>query len=152
MPPFQKIPVLIDTREPLHTAWEFDCETFTTERVKLDTGDYSIRGYQDCTICVERKTIGDFVGTVIGKWSRFRSELMRMSAFDYAIIVVECNLSDVMEHRYESDALPASVIGRANGIWIDHHVAVNFWGPRPSAIAMTERYLIQLVKKLGGVP
>lgn len=39
MPPFQKIPVLIDTREPPHTAWEFDCESFTTERVKLDTGD-----------------------------------------------------------------------------------------------------------------
>ncbi len=149
MPPFQKIPVLIDTRE--QRQWAFDCEMFSERRATLKTGDYSIDGYTD-VIAIERKGLGDFVGSVIQDWRRLRAELVRMSAYDHACFVVEANLSDVLEHKYESDAEPSAVIGRANAIFIDHNVPVFFWGPRPSAITMTERYLIQLVKKLGGVP
>ena len=149
MPKFEKIPVIIDTRE--QTPWEFDDEMFTTARGTLTTADYSIRGLTDVVGC-ERKSLGDAVGTFIAGWSRFRRELYRLSAMDYPLIVIECNLEDILAHRYESDASPASVLGRINSIIIDHGINVVCWGSRATSITMVERYLIQLHKKLGGVP
>lgn len=141
------IPVLIDTRE--QRPWEFDCESFTTERASLRTGDYTIAGLED-QLCIERKSLGDFVNTVIQDWLRFRKELYRLAGFDHAAIVVEANIEDVFNHAYESDAQPASVIGRVNGIFLDHSVPVFFWGPRPVCTAMVERFLILASKKLTG--
>lgn len=148
MPPFAKIPIIVDTREQL--SWTFDDEYFTTQRGTLETGDYSVLGIPE--IAVERKSLGDFVGSVIQGWQRFRKEIYRLSAMDYPLIVVECNLDDIFQHRYESDAAPASVLGRMNSILIDHAIPIVCWGDRATAIPMVERYLIQLVKKLGGVP
>jgi DNA excision repair protein ERCC-4 len=143
-----QIPVLIDTRE--QRPWEFDCEFFTSERASLRTGDYTIAGLED-RLCLERKGLGDFVGTVISDWLRFRKELYRLASFDVAAIVVEANIEDVMNHAYESDAQPASVIGKANGIFLDHGIPVLFWGPRPVCTVMVERFLLLAAKKLGGV-
>jgi ERCC4-type nuclease len=141
------IPVLIDTRE--RTPWAFDTDLFVTERATLRTGDYSIRGLED-RIALERKNLGDLVGSVIQDWTRFRKELYRLAAFDVAAIVVEADLADVMNHRYESEAQPASVIGRVNGIFLDHGVPVYFWGPRQCCQTMVERFLQLAFKKLGG--
>lgn len=143
------IPVLIDTRE--QRPWEFDCEMFATERTSLRTGDYSIAGLED-RFCIERKSLGDFVGTVIQDWLRFRKELYRLAGFDHAAIVVEANIEDVFNHKYESDAQPASVIGKVNSIFLDHGIPVYFWGPRPVCTAMVERFLILAAKKLGVNP
>lgn len=139
--------VLIDTRE--QRPWEFDSELFTTARAHLQTGDYTIAGLED-RVCMERKSLGDFVNTVIQDWLRFRRELYRLAGFDVAAVVVEADLADVFNHKYESDAQPASVIGRINGIYLDHGVPVLFWGPRGCCNAMVERFLILANKKLRG--
>lgn len=144
-----KIPVLIDTRE--QRPWEFDGDLFTTSRVTLTTGDYSLDGHSE-RIAIERKSLGDFVGTVIQDWTRFRKELYRLAAFDVAAIVVEADLADVFNHKYESEAAPASVIGRVNGIFLDHGIPVYFWGVRGCCNAMVERFLVLAAKKLGGLP
>jgi DNA excision repair protein ERCC-4 len=143
----EPIPVLIDTRE--QRPWEFDAELFATERATLATGDYTIAGLEE-QLCLERKSLGDFVQTVISDWIRFRKELYRLAAFDVAAVVVEADLPDVLNGLYESTAAPASVLGRANGIFLDHGIPVLFWGSRPSCTAMAERFLIQAHKKLGG--
>jgi DNA excision repair protein ERCC-4 len=143
------IPVLIDTRE--QRPWEFDCETFTTDRATLRAGDYSIAGLED-RVVLERKSLGDFVNTVIQDWIRFRKELYRLAGYDHAAVVVEANIEDVFQHKYESDAKPVSVIGRIHGIYLDHGIPVYFWGPRPACIAMVERFLVLTAKKLGGEP
>lgn len=144
-----KIPVVIDTRE--QTPWEFDDEMFDPRPGTLITGDYSVLGLTD-TIAIERKSLGDFVGTVVHEWHRFRRELNRMGSIDHPLIVVECDVSDIIDHKYESDASPASVIGRMNGIMLDHGIPVVCWGRRATAIAVVERWLIQVVKKCGVVP
>jgi ERCC4-type nuclease len=146
-----KIPVLVDTREQVGHAWSFDADEFTEERVTLVTGDYTVKGLQD-VICVERKTLGDAVQSLIGEWSRFRRTLYRMAAFDHPLLVIECDISEIFDHKYESDTLPASVLGKINAIMLDHGIPVCFWGRRATAIAMVERFLIQAVKKCGGVP
>jgi ERCC4-type nuclease len=152
MAEFKKIPLVVDTQERTHGhEWEFDSDSFTVEYRTLKTADYTVKGLED-QICVERKSLGDAVGTLIGDWPRFRRQLYRMAAYDFPLIVIECDIADIFDHKYESDALPASVLGRINGILIDHAIPVVCWGRRATAIAMVERYLTQLVTKLGEVP
>ncbi len=111
------------------------------------TGDYSISGLED-RVCLERKNLGDLVGSLIQDFIRFRKELYRLAAFDVSAIVVEANIEDVFNHKYESDAQPSSVIGRVNGIFLEHGVPTFFWGPRPVCTVMVERFLLLAEKKL----
>lgn len=141
------ITVLIDTRE--QRPWSLDPGLFVTERTTLKTGDYSIKGLEDHQFVLERKSLGDFVGTVIGDWLRFRHELNRIAAFDYAAIIVEADVEDVLSKRYESEANPASVIGRAHACHLDHGVPVFWWGKRSGCVTMVESLLNQAAKKLG---
>lgn len=140
------ITVLVDTRE--QRPWELDPTKFVMEKATLHTGDYAVKGLED-RLVLERKSIGDFVGTVIGDWLRFRRELNRLAAFDYAAIIVEADVQDVLAKRYESDANPMSVIGRAHSCYLDHGVPVFFWGEKWKCVTMVESLIRQAAKKLG---
>jgi len=93
--------IIVDTREqtPLHFP------EHNVIRHKLDTGDYSLEGYED-VICVERKSIGDLISTLNkvkskGKKSnreRFWEELERMTSFRTCAIIIEGKETDVMPH------------------------------------------------------
>lgn len=145
MKPADKITILVDNREQI--PWEFDPEQFDVKKTHLPTGDYMIEGLED-RIVLEKKSLGDFVNTVIHDWIRFRKELYRLASYDVSAIIVEADISDIFEHRYESEVPPASVFGRANGIFLDHGIPVYFWGSRKYAIPMVERLFIQAAKKL----
>lgn len=140
------ITVIADTRE--QRIWEFDPTRFKTERGTLHTGDYTVHGLQG-SLRIERKSLGDFVGTIIQDWIRFRKELYRLAYFQVSLIVVEADIGDVLAKRYESDASPESVIGRANGIFLDHGIQVAWWGGRTNCVTMVENFLTLAVKKLG---
>ena len=120
--------IIVDTRE--RRPWTFDATTFDVKREGLSTGDYSLVGLES-RIAVERKSLGDLVSTVTHDWLRFRKELYRLAAFDFAAIIVEADTSDLWQHRYEAQVDPASVWGRANDCLITHGVPVLFWGQRP---------------------
>lgn len=94
-------------------------------RKKLDEGDYSIEGLENC-ICVERKSVGDFVNSVIpGRgWKRFEKELRRMQKYERACIVVEGNLSDLHAGQYVSELHPNSLEGFMNRIIADYNIPV----------------------------
>jgi DNA excision repair protein ERCC-4 len=144
-----KITIIQDTREQRGWFDLFDSERFDVRIATLQTGDYTLAGLDD-RIAVERKSLGDAVGTFIHQWTRFRHELNRLACFDLAIVVIESDIGDVLNHRYESDAEPAAVLGRINSITIDHNIPVCFWGQRPSCVTMVERFLLQAHKKLRG--
>ena len=79
--------IIQDTRETL----PLDFSRFkgvATVRQGLKTGDYSIVGYED-SVCFERKSVQDLVGTLIGGHERFLRELDRMRDFDEKYILVE---------------------------------------------------------------
>ncbi len=135
--------MLIDTRE--QRAWEFPGRE--TARVALAAGDYSLAGYES-RLAVERKSLGDWVNTVMHDWLRFRKELNRLSGYEVACVVVEADLADVLAGRYESDAEPAAVLGRANGVFLDHGIPVFFWGARPGCVVMVERFFHLAERKL----
>lgn len=141
----QPIHVVIDTRE--QRPWFFDPKTVTVTRETLREGDYTVAGLEG-RLVLERKSLGDAVQTVIQGWLRFKKELVRLSGYEIAAIVVEADLEDVANHRYESEATPASVIGKFNSVWIEHGIPVLFWGNHELAGYMAHRFLLQAWRKL----
>lgn len=142
-----RIPIVQDQQE--QRPWVFDPTRFAVETVKLPTGDYTLKGYEG-RLCVERKSLGDFVTSVTHEWLVHRKRWYRMAAFDIAAVVVEADIADLWAHRYESDASPASVVGRANAIFLDHAVPVLWWGSKSACVAMAENFFALAWKKLGG--
>lgn len=120
--------VIIDSSE--QRPWSFDPAVFSTRVANLNTGDYTVEGFES-TLCVERKSLADWVNTSTHDWIRFRKQLYRMACFDLALIVVEANVEDLfaVPKLYESDANPNSVWGRSSSCLIEHGVAVHWWGP-----------------------
>jgi DNA excision repair protein ERCC-4 len=147
--PVVKIPIIIDTRE--QTPWSFVDDQFTSTTGTLVTGDYSVAGLTD-VIAIERKSIGDAVSSFIHDWNRERRKFLRLAGFDHPLLVIECSIQDILQHKYESDAKPESVLGKINAIMIDHGIPAIFAGDRETAETFVERFLIQCVRKCGGLP
>lgn len=140
------LPIIIDTRE--QRPWSFDAAKFTVSRAKLATGDYTISGIDD-RIVLERKSLDDAVQSFIHNWIRFKKELIRLSAYDAAAIVIEANLEDIATHQYQSGVTPASIIGKANAIFLDHGIPVFFWGNHDLAGRMAARLLTKAWERWG---
>ncbi len=97
--------IVADTREQNPLAdWP---DGVTVTRATLRTGDYSIAGWEEC-FCVERKSLADFAGTMIGGFEpspdrprkRFNRELARMAHFDRAAILVEATPAEALAYTH----------------------------------------------------
>ena len=91
-----KYTVIRDTRE--QEGWSFDASQSCVGTVseKLDTGDYSLSGYEDI-LAVERKGgIGEFAKNVVQ--DRFEKELQRMEDIKHTYIILEFNMDDLIKY------------------------------------------------------
>jgi hypothetical protein len=113
----------------------------------LPEGDYTVEGLEG-RLALERKGLGDAVNTFVHDWLRFRKELNRLSGYDVAAVIIEANLEQIIRHEYESEASPASVVGRINGIFLDHGIPVFFWGNHQQAADMAYKFLHLAWRKL----
>ncbi len=102
------VTVVVDTRE--QEPYGFDSESIASIRKALPAGDYSIEGFET-RVAVERKSMADFVSTVIRGRKRFHKELEKLRHYDAACVVVEANYRDVLGACYQSDAHPNALIG-----------------------------------------
>ena len=86
--------IVVDTREqtPLWTK--------NVIIKKLDTGDYSIEGYED-KISLERKSLGDLFGTLGKGHTRFKKELERALKLDYFAIIIEGSYSSCYNKDFD---------------------------------------------------
>ena len=139
------ISFVCDSREQL--PFIFGSDDVEIIRKALPTGDYSLLCYEDL-VAVERKSLEDFIQSVIRTRKRFFSEIRRLSEMPYRCIVVEGALSDVIHHRYRSGADPASILGSTLSIIVDYGVPVFFCCDRQIALAFTEKYLRRVHRKL----
>lgn len=142
-----KVPIriVVDTREK--EPYSFSSGGVEAARRKLEAGDYSLEGYES-RVAVERKSLNDFVSTVIHHRSRFERELERLAGFEAACIVVEASLDDVLQGRYFSAAHPSSILGSTLWIIIDYGVPVFFCSDRPLACHFVEGYLRRFQRKM----
>lgn len=140
-----RITVVIDTRE--QEPYAFDSSTTNVVHRALPAGDYSIEGCED-SVAVERKTLEDFVSTVIRSRDRFTEELRRLSSYDAACVVVEADFRDILQGRYRSGAHPNAVLGALLSIVVDFGVPVFFCSDRQAACLFVERFLHRYYRKV----
>jgi DNA excision repair protein ERCC-4 len=138
--------VVVDTREI--EAYCFDPERVAVVRRALPAGDYSLDGFE-CRVAVERKTLDDFVTTVIRQRDRFHRELEKLRSYDAACVVVEANLTDVIGGRYRSGAHPHAILGAILSIVVDHGLPVFFCSDRQAAAWFTGGYLLRCHEMIG---
>jgi DNA excision repair protein ERCC-4 len=135
--------IIVDTRE--QAPFTFACQTV---RKKLDAGDYSVEGCEQ-QVAVERKSLADFVHTVIHEFPRFAVELESLARMSAACIVVEANLDDVLRGRAAESlrsVAPTAVLGAAMMVTLRYHVPVFWCGSRQAACAFTEAFLRSFVR------
>jgi DNA excision repair protein ERCC-4 len=135
--------IVIDSRE--QQPYSFACPSV---RAKLDAGDYSVSGFEH-RVAVERKSLPDFVHTVIHDATRFAAELQKLAGMDAASVVVEANLDDVLRGRHEDvlrSVAPLAILGAALHIALHWGVPVYWCGSRQAACAFTDAYLRMFVR------
>ena len=138
--------IIIDTRE--QEPYSFDPRQAAAVRRTLPAGDYSVEGLEE-RVAVERKTLDDFVSTVIHNRARFRKELRKLAGYPAACVVVEAGVLDVLVHRYRGDAHPNAVLGNALSVILDYRVPVFFCGNRPAACQFVQAYLLAAFARWG---
>lgn len=135
--------IIIDNRE--QRGWDFPL----SKRACLRAGDYSLEGLED-QIAIERKSIDDYVGTILRSHVRFSKELEKLKTYRFAAVVVECSFSDIVAGRYTSDVSPSSVIGMTVAMMVKYWpVQFLFAGDRVEAQAFVGRLLARLDEKWG---
>ena len=100
-----ELPIIIDTRE--QTPFDFAGYTSNISSKALNTGDYSLEGFED-KITIERKSIGDLASCMTIGRDRFCRELERMREFESAAVIVEQPLNTITNGNYRSNLNPVS--------------------------------------------
>jgi ERCC4-type nuclease len=130
--------IVTDTRE--QAPYGFACQVV---RKKLDAGDYSVEG-REHLVAVERKSLADFVHTVIHEFPRFAVELEKLVRMTAACVVVEADLDHVLRGMAVETlrgVAPAAVMGAALMITMRYRVPVFWCGSRQAACAFAEAFL-----------
>ncbi len=126
--------IAVDTRE--QKPYRFPRSEVKT----LPTGDYSIVGLED-QVAVERKTKEDAYASLGQERERFERELRRLSALDYAAIVVETTLPDFLKAPAFSRMNPKAAANSIIAWSVKYRVCVFFAGDRAHGNALTQRLL-----------
>ena len=125
--------IIVDNRE--QAPWRFS--GITDERSgypliiplvtnkSLATGDYSIEGLGHL-ITVERKSVGDFRGSVTAERERFEREMERMANMRYADVVIEGSWADLTKPGQYSTSVSPKVFTRTIASW-SRRYGVHFW-------------------------
>lgn len=91
---FSETKILVDTREK--TPLEFNNQ----EIRKIDVGDYSVESNLFNYTFVDRKSIGDFCGTVTTSYNRFAKELDRCREMGcFVFVVVESTIDKIIKNN-----------------------------------------------------
>ncbi len=111
----------------------------------LPAGDYSLVGLED-SVAVERKCIDELFACTGAGRARFERELDRLSRYEYAAIVIEARLSDILQPSRFSQVSPQAVVGSLISWSVRFGVYVFFAGDRALAQELTYRILASFAK------
>lgn len=137
---FSDFNVIIDTRE--QHPWQF--ETIEKTIAKLDTGDYSLKGFEDL-FCIERKAnVSEFANNITEK--RYVDVVERLSNVKYSFLLLEFDLYDLLRYPEGSNVpkrirdkiriTPKFLLKKINELQIMHNIKVVFCGDPISAEIM----------------
>ncbi len=137
--------VQIDTREqrPLIVT------AYPTEVVTLPVGDYGITGFSDWEnprFIVERKTLGDLIGSMTHDRARFMREVEKLRQFQFRALLIEATESEVSGRQYRSAVPPASILGTLAALQVRTCLHVIWGGDATGAARYLERLVRQFVR------
>ncbi len=135
--------IIVDTREKV--PFTFDPMMFRVVRRALPAGDYSLVGHEH-RVAIERKSLDDYVASVIAGRERFGRELHKLAAIEFGCVIVEGSLEDVLAKRYRSGAHPNAVFGATTSIIVDRRVPVFFCSDRQIARRFLESVLLRFAR------
>lgn len=129
--------IIVDTREQM----PFEFPDHDTVIQGLPTGDYSLVGFDD-RVCVERKRPGELYLNFGRERERFRAEWERMAEMDYAAVVIEGGLTQIVLNKVGL-VKPATVINSLFSWSV--RFGVHVW-PCPSR-AFAQRATLRILEK-----
>jgi hypothetical protein len=97
MSPQDPFTIIIDTREQM--PWEFGLHT--TSKHKLDTGDYSIQGFEKLFTIERKRSVSEIANNITEH--RFKDVLNRMGQIPHAFMLMEFDLEDIYQFPVGSD-------------------------------------------------
>lgn len=145
MPTIAPPTIVVDTRE--QQPYSFDAARAATLKRALPAGDYSLLG-AEAAVAVERKSLDDFVHTVIRGRKRFGRVLRLLSSYQAGCVVVEADLGDLLAGKYTGNASPSAVWGSVLSMIVDYRVPVFFCSNRQVARLFVEDYLLRFHRSL----
>lgn len=119
----------------------------TTEPGKLVAGDYSLPGLER-RVSIERKSLSDWIGTVMRDRSRFYRELELLRGYEFRAVIIECGVRQIVRREYRSEVKPASILGFIGEVTVAQNVPVYLAGSRPEAQILAVAFLRQASKKI----
>ena len=132
--------IVIDSRERVY-AYQFNHPTVIA---KLDTGDYSLVGYEN-QIIIERKSLNDLVGSL--PRLRFWDECARLQCIPFRCILVESSPGAIWAHQYHSPTPPWYVFADLNRIRTSYQVEIIWGQDRRTAPGMLRAILLDFLAK-----
>lgn len=118
------LPAIIrDTRE--QAGYDFSRFGATVKDATLASGDYSLDGYEE-QVAIERKSLADAFTSFGRERRRFERELLRLSSFRYAAVVIEADWSTILFKPPPFSQLKGKTIFRSSIAW-EQRYGVSFW-------------------------
>lgn len=129
--------IVVDTRE--QQPWAF--QDYMSTVAKLDTGDYSIEGFENL-ICIERKkSVSEFANNITE--SRFKDVIARLKDIKYPFFLLEFSVDDILRYPVGSNVpkrmwskiriSPAFIMKNILDLELKHNIKVIFCGDQISA-------------------
>ncbi len=135
-----------DSREQLPYRLDLHVSKFVDfehRRAALPEGDYAAHLPDDdspeSTICIERKTLSDLLGSLTAGRERFVRELERLEPYGHRMLIIEASLFTLARPSALSHVHPASVIGSLLAFSQRYNIHTVFAGDRRYAQAFTFR-------------
>jgi ERCC4-type nuclease len=135
--------VVVDSRE--QSPWWVD----NVVRKKLDTGDYSIVGFEDC-FALERKSMADFAQTLTKGHKRFQQELARATELRYFAIIIEEPYNALLQKKWRGSAFTrvsgAALCAIANTLRVKYGFHIIFCSNRTEAKSVAKGLMSSFVR------
>jgi|APGre2960657404_1045060.scaffolds.fasta_scaffold06905_2 ERCC4-type nuclease len=145
--------LIIDTREKTPWSFENDKDFESVVFEKLDVGDYAIKEIVDLCVIERKATVDELFNNFTKDKERIYAEIDRMKNYKYRFIVIEQDLSQILDHQnyYINKAfgarrnprMPVAVVAsNLTQIMLEHNVHVIFAGK--NARSITKAILLRL--------
>lgn len=131
----EDITAIIDTRE--QRPWGL--EPLKTERGKLVTADYSVKGLET-HIALERKELGDLLACIGLERERFEKEVKRLLSYECRAVIVEASWQDLIDAKWKRHITPNAAMGSVLG-WMALGLPFIFAGDAARASQAAARML-----------